>query len=46
VLPIIIRIMEEGKEGEWLGHVEWMWHETCVQVYQKTIIIVNNQLHF
>jgi len=24
LLPDIIRIMEEGKEGEWLGHVEGM----------------------
>jgi len=20
--------MEEGKEVKWLGHVEWLWHET------------------
>jgi len=40
LLPDIIRIIEEGKEGEWLGHVEWMWHETCAQVYQNFIIIM------
>jgi len=34
--------MEEGKEGEWLGHVEWMWHETYVKVYQKSTIIMKD----
>jgi len=34
------------KKGELLGHVEWMWHDTCVQGYQKSLIIMNNQLCF
>jgi len=28
--------MEERKEGEWLGLVECIWHERCVQGYQKS----------
>ena len=32
---MVIRIMAEIKEGEWLGHVEWMWHETSVQGYNE-----------
>ena len=32
---MIIGIMEERKEGEWLGHVEWMGHEACVQAYNN-----------
>jgi len=28
--------MEERKEVEWLGHVDCMWNETCVQGYQKS----------
>jgi len=27
--------MEEKKEDEWLGHVEWMLHETSVQGYHN-----------
>jgi hypothetical protein len=32
---MVIRIIEELKEGEWLGHVEWMLHETIVQGYHN-----------
>jgi len=46
VPPDIIRIMEERKKGEWLGHVGWMWHGTRVQDYQKSLIVMNNLLHF
>jgi len=44
--PDIIRIKGEMKEGEWLGHVQCVWHETCIQGYQKSLIIMNNQLRF
>jgi len=46
MLPIIIRIMEEGKERKLFCRVERMGHETCVRVYEKSIIIMNNQLCF
>jgi len=32
-------------KGDWLGHVEWMWHETCMEGYQKSINTMKNQLH-
>jgi hypothetical protein len=36
--------MEESSESDWLGHVEGMQHETCLQVYQKSLIVLNSQL--
>jgi hypothetical protein len=32
---MVIGIMEERKEGESFGHVEWVWHETYVQSYHN-----------
>ena len=46
LLPYIIRIMER-KKGMWVTcHVEWMSHEPSMQGYQKSFIIMNDQLHY
>jgi len=29
--------MEERKEGEWLGHIECLWHKTCTGLSSWTI---------
>ena len=31
----IVRIVKERKKGDWFVNVEWLWHETCTQGYQK-----------
>jgi len=33
--PDIFRTVKEGKKGDWLVNLEWMWHEKCSQGYQK-----------
>ena len=38
---MVIRIMEERKEGEWLGHVE-----QCDMRHMYRFIVMNNQLSF
>jgi len=34
-LPDIARIKDKRKEGDWLGHVEWMWHEHVYNVIRN-----------
>jgi len=39
-------LLELWKKGEWLGPVEWMWHGTRVEGYQKSLFIMKNGLCF
>jgi len=43
VPPDIIGIKVEWKEGDWLGHVECVWHDDA-HGYHKSLIIMNDHL--